>query len=127
MSHTDRLTSKVASLSAKLAGGGVTKYADPTKFSIESFESPVLKALEDAYAKIKSHGQSLEDFLKFMSSEQSNAIGEAREQDLSLPLSNYFISSSHNTYLTGHQLYGKANVDGYKNVSSFSTLVRDGG
>ncbi|KAF2436624.1 PLC-like phosphodiesterase [Tothia fuscella] len=58
----------------------------------------------------------LKEFLEFMGSDLSNACGDAPNQDLNHPLSNYFISSSHNTYLTGHQLYGKANVDGYKNV-----------
>ena len=116
MSRSEKLTSKVAAVSAKLAGGDVTKYADPSKFDIEKFEAPVLDGLKEAYKLSKPQDQSYEDYLRLMASEESNAIGAAREQDLAHPLSNYFISSSHNTYLTGHQLYGKANVDGYKNV-----------
>ncbi|CAI4215484.1 unnamed protein product [Parascedosporium putredinis] len=34
--------------------------------------------------------------------------------DRSFPLQDYFISSSHNTYLMAHQLYGSSNVDAYK-------------
>ncbi|PWN98804.1 PLC-like phosphodiesterase [Tilletiopsis washingtonensis] len=34
--------------------------------------------------------------------------------DRSHPLSEYFISSSHNTYLVAHQLYGKSSSDAYK-------------
>lgn len=63
----------------------------------------------------------LADFIRYMSSDASNAVGPLAAvpdtaSDLSYPLSSYFVSSSHNTYLTGNQLSSNASTDAYKNV-----------
>ena len=55
-------------------------------------------------------------FLEYMASPSSNAVGALGEIDLRYPISNYFISSSHNTYLTGNQLYSSSSTDAYRNV-----------
>jgi len=64
-----------------------------------------------ANARIDFHG-----FLRYLTSATSNIVAPDKGQDLSWPLSSYFISSSHNTYLTGNQLYSESSTDAYKNV-----------
>lgn len=59
---------------------------------------------------------SIDQFSSFLLS-ADNAVfsehGKTTWQDMTQPLSNYYISSSHNTYLVGHQLVGVSTVEGY--------------
>lgn len=55
-------------------------------------------------------------FLAYMTSHDSDAVAPAQPQDLEYPLSSYFVSSSHNTYLTGNQLYSDSSTEAYRNV-----------
>ncbi|KAG5963988.1 hypothetical protein E4U57_005738 [Claviceps arundinis] len=56
------------------------------------------------------------DFLAYMTSEDSAITLPWKTCDLSWPLPSYFISSSHNTYLSGNQLYSDSTTDAYTNV-----------
>lgn len=58
---------------------------------------------------------SFTEFCCYVFSELNSAFDPDKSRlhhDLEHPLAHYAINSSHNTYLVGHQLYGKATVEG---------------
>lgn len=59
---------------------------------------------------------SLEAFKEYMASPSASALQPAQKPDLTVPITDFFISSSHNTYLTGNQLSSDADASAYKNV-----------
>lgn len=61
-------------------------------------------------------GVDFKSFLSYMTSQDGAVNKSPPKQDLSWPLASYFISSSHNTYLTGNQLSSHSTTDAYKNV-----------
>ncbi|KAL7768843.1 hypothetical protein ACKLNR_000227 [Fusarium oxysporum f. sp. zingiberi] len=63
----------------------------------------------------------LDGFMAWMTSSHAAATTPPKPQDLSYPLASYFISSSHNTYLTGNQLSSDSSTRPYT-----ETLLRGG-
>lgn len=74
----------------------------------------------ESKANMASKGHlSTEGFLKFLMGEENNLIPADYldlSQDMTQPLTHYFINSSHNTYLTGHQFTGRSSVEIYQQV-----------
>ncbi|KAI5249966.1 phosphoinositide phospholipase C [Aureobasidium subglaciale] len=62
-----------------------------------------------------SNNQTSHRLLKYLGSDESNAMASVA-LDATHPIADYFISSSHNTYLWGNQLYGKASTKAYQKV-----------
>ncbi|EFX01967.1 phospholipase c [Grosmannia clavigera kw1407] len=75
-------------------------------------EEPRLPALtKDRY--------TFEDFLELLALSagwDAQKLPDAKDLDTSHPISHYFVSSSHNTYLVGNQLSSDASVDEYRKV-----------
>uniref|UniRef100_A0A672RR58 1-phosphatidylinositol 4,5-bisphosphate phosphodiesterase n=1 Tax=Sinocyclocheilus grahami TaxID=75366 RepID=A0A672RR58_SINGR len=62
---------------------------------------------------------SVEGFGRYLSGEENSIIPPEKldqSEDMTLPLSHYFINSSHNTYLTAGQLAGNSSVEMYRQV-----------
>uniref|UniRef100_A0A8C1I2N9 Phosphoinositide phospholipase C n=1 Tax=Cyprinus carpio carpio TaxID=630221 RepID=A0A8C1I2N9_CYPCA len=69
---------------------------------------------------LSKRGQiSVEGFSRYLSGEENSIIPPEKldqNEDMTLPLSHYFINSSHNTYLTAGQLAGNSSVEMYRQV-----------
>ncbi|KEF51788.1 uncharacterized protein A1O9_12125 [Exophiala aquamarina CBS 119918] len=116
-------TAKEQELPARAAGGGQPS-ARAASSSLTPFSVATKNHLLSAYKTLPAqqraqdgHGfQDEPSFLSYMASSESSAMSPSVPNDLTYPLSSYYISSSHNTYLSGHQLYGDASAEAYTNV-----------
>lgn len=65
---------------------------------------------------------TLGEFLYIWHTWASEATAPLPEKDLSKPLTNYFINSSHNTYLVGNQLASRSSPEAYRNVCRMPSI-----
>uniref|UniRef100_A0A673LP45 Phosphoinositide phospholipase C n=1 Tax=Sinocyclocheilus rhinocerous TaxID=307959 RepID=A0A673LP45_9TELE len=66
---------------------------------------------------IENRQISVEGFARYLISEENSVIPPEKldqSEDMTFPLSQYFINSSHNTYLTAGQLAGNSSVEMYR-------------
>ncbi|KAF4790378.1 1-phosphatidylinositol 4,5-bisphosphate phosphodiesterase beta-1 [Turdus rufiventris] len=89
---------------------------------INVFPRQVKFALTDCveYFGLGTRGQiSVDGFMRYLSGEENGVVPPEKldlNEDMSQPLSHYFINSSHNTYLTAGQLAGNSSVEMYRQV-----------
>ncbi|GLB34525.1 putative phospholipase C [Lyophyllum shimeji] len=132
----DRLYKKL-----RARGGGVFDFPVFEKFMREkqksSLSTPELRAIFDRYsepaspstvtppAPMPTHSgdpkslprvMTTDTFTAFLLSPDNSAFTDQHGrvwQDMTRPLADYYVSSSHNTYLVGHQLVGESTIEGY--------------
>ncbi|KAI0125181.1 phosphatidylinositol-specific phospholipase C [Xylariales sp. AK1849] len=87
--------------------------------SRQKFESFLIHAQGETAPKLEQDNYKFEQFLEVWWLQyglEAMLPVPISEKDLTKPISNYFISSSHNTYLSGNQLSGKSSAAEYKKV-----------
>ncbi|CUA72788.1 phospholipase C, delta 4 [Rhizoctonia solani] len=110
--------SKVRSRSRSRSRSGSFSFSSVPKFKNAQPASPVVCSYPDKESNIPAPHSlttlhfTLDDFSAFLLGADNSAF-EDQEHDMTRPLSEYYISSSHNTYLVGHQLVGESTIEGY--------------
>lgn len=110
-----------------VSAGGGQSLAVSSNLTVKALSPPVYGHLEEIYKGLIRREtrsgvdgpdtSSFDAFQAWFQSSDSSALAPPIEHDLSYPLSNYYISSSHNTYiLHGSQLTGRASPEAYAHV-----------
>ncbi|KAF5912542.1 hypothetical protein HPG69_004213 [Diceros bicornis minor] len=97
----------------------LAEFLTQEQFSLDmtkSIASEIIQKYEPIEEVKQAHQMSFEGFTRYMDSSECllfNNKCESVYQDMSHPLNDYFISSSHNTYLISDQLVGPSDLWGY--------------
>ncbi|XP_033962610.1 1-phosphatidylinositol 4,5-bisphosphate phosphodiesterase epsilon-1 isoform X2 [Pseudochaenichthys georgianus] len=80
----------------------------------------IIQRFEPSLSMRQMGWMSFEGFARFLMDKENCASrieeSQVNPEELQYPLSYYYIESSHNTYLTGHQLKGESSVELYSQV-----------
>ncbi|XP_072545357.1 1-phosphatidylinositol 4,5-bisphosphate phosphodiesterase beta-1 isoform X2 [Salminus brasiliensis] len=79
----------------------------------------LMEKFEPNHSMIQKGQISVEGFSRYLISDENGVIPPEKldqSEDMTFPLSHYFINSSHNTYLTAGQLAGNSSVEMYRQV-----------
>lgn len=80
----------------------------------------IIQKFEPSASMRQMGWMSFEGFARFLMDKDNfasrNEESQVSSEELQYPLSYYYIESSHNTYLTGHQLKGESSVELYSQV-----------
>uniref|UniRef100_A0AAY4CBK6 Phosphoinositide phospholipase C n=1 Tax=Denticeps clupeoides TaxID=299321 RepID=A0AAY4CBK6_9TELE len=79
----------------------------------------LMEKYEPNQGLVQKGNVSVEGFSRYLISEENGVIPPEKldqSEDMTFPLSHYFINSSHNTYLTAGQLAGNSSVEMYRQV-----------
>ncbi|CAH2310619.1 1-phosphatidylinositol 4,5-bisphosphate phosphodiesterase delta-4 [Pelobates cultripes] len=82
----------------------------------EEFAMDLIARYEPSETAQTLHAMSIDGFQAYLCSPEGSIFNFEHEQlflDMTQPLSHYFISSSHNTYLMEDQLRGQSSIEGY--------------